>query len=88
MVPTCWEISSQSPCVTPAGLSIEMRTKRCAAAALDFDLDHFHAFRLSHALGDLFDFGRYRFLHRSKSAKSNKKVGFRPLGWLDTQTSL
>src|SRR5581483_702358 len=29
MVPTCCEISSQSPWVTPSGLSMEMRTKRC-----------------------------------------------------------
>ena len=45
MVPTCCEINSQSPWVTPSGLSIEIRTKRLLAAALDFDLDDFHALR-------------------------------------------
>ena len=36
-------------------------------AALDFDLDQFHAFRLGHAVCDFFDFGSHLFLHVTKS---------------------
>ena len=88
MVPTCCETSSQSPWVTPAGLSMEMRTKRLIPAALDLHLDHFQAFRLRHALGDFLDFGRHFVPTLPLSAKSNKKVGFRPLSGFDTQITL
>src|SRR6202011_48064 len=55
------------------------------AAALDFDLDEFEALGPGHSLRDLFDFGRHWFPHTTNCAKSNKKVGFRPLRWFDVQ---
>src|SRR5262249_25867354 len=70
--------------VGDAGRVVDRDTdETVGAAALDLDLDDFHTFRLGQALCDLFDFGRYRFVHRCKCVKSNKKVGFRPLDWLD-----
>ena len=38
--------------------------KAVVAATLDFHLDDFHTFGLRHSARDLFDFRRYRRLHR------------------------
>jgi hypothetical protein len=38
---------------------------------------------LRHLLRDFLDLRHYHFLHDRKIAGPNKKVGFRPLRWLD-----
>src|SRR5690242_10268700 len=52
-------------------------------SALHFDFDHLQTFGAGHPLRNFFDFRRHCFPHRSQCAKSNKKVGLRPLHWLD-----
>jgi hypothetical protein len=51
-------------------------------AALYLYLDNLHAFGLRYPLRDLFDFGRYRGLHRSIWLEPTKKWAF--AHWVDS----
>jgi len=54
--------------------------------AFELDFDQFHASRLLYALHDFFDLGCDASRIVPTNVNTNKKVGFRPLHWLDPST--
>ena len=50
-----------------------------SSSAFHFDLHQLDSLGRGDSLRDFLDFGRDAFFHCQNSAKSNKKVGFRPL---------
>jgi hypothetical protein len=88
MVPTWWEMNSQSEWDTPPRFVDKDAQHAVAPAAGELDFHDLQSFRLRHPLGDLAHFVNGLFPHGLAGGGRNKKVGLSPTAALDTPSLL